>query len=180
MAGHTCKILAPFYVIHITCIFFQRLLCSAMPFMWLHFGIMQAAKTRSKLLSFLSLGRYMYTVIYIDSSFLSTFISWLKCTDFSKLCQLRLMSQTFLWLFVGIGLEIKPMGVRFTIWQSSLVVISDLLTRHNYGESKRCLSTYAWQNWQWKQTRHYLLIMYTLCNYAMTMTMTSTLGRDVT
>ena len=175
LAGHTCRNLRLFHAFHI--FFFSKVavICHD-----LHAASLwdQAAKPSSKLLSFLSLGNY--TVMYIDSSFLSTFISWLKCTDFSKLCQLRLMSQTFLWLFVGIGLEIKPMGVRFTIWQSSLVVISDLLTRHNYGESKRCLSTYAWQNWQWKQTRHYLLIMYTLCNYAMTMTMTSTLGRDVT
>ena len=43
---------------------------------------------------------------------------------------------------------------------------------NNSGESKRCQSTYAWQNWQWKET--------TMNNYAMMMTMTSTMGKDVT
>ena len=117
MAGHAWKNLRLFHAFHI---FFSKIvvLCHD-----LHVASLwdQAAKPSSKLLSFLSLGNY--TVMYIDSSFLGTCISWLKCTHFSKLCQLRLMPQTFLWPWVGISLEFQPEDVRFTLWQSSLVVI---------------------------------------------------------
>ena len=36
---------------------------------------------------------------------------------------------------------------------SSFDLTGTLPTKHNnYDKSKRCQSTYAWQNWQWKET----------------------------
>ena len=137
MAGHTCKNLRLFHAFHI---FFSKIVVLCYD---LHVASLwdQAAKPSSKLLSFLSLGNY--TVMYIDSSFLGTCISWLECAHISKLRQLRLMSQTFLLPWAGISLEFQPEDVRFTFIYDNQVWLSSHLmqTKHNnYGQSKRCVS----------------------------------------